>query len=269
MDYRLKANTPAGTHPGTTYAFDALGNPRTTWTRGAFEFNSVPRTNAAISTSPSIRDFGAIAVGATSDLTFTVQNIGVGTLSGVATVPAPFSILSGGTYSLGSNQSQMVTVRYRPTAVGNHSQTVTFTGGGGSVASVSGVAYAMLPGMSFAADAGVISSPFVTSGGIVSQSVDSGVSDGGLAVYAFSITNAGDYLIQAVVNAPGDAANSFYVNIDAEPTDPYMVWHIPVTSGFQTSYVSWQGNGTPDVPELINKVFPLAAGSHQIIIRGR
>ncbi len=42
MDYRLKANTSAGdTSIGTKYASDALGRPRTTWTRGAFEYTGV------------------------------------------------------------------------------------------------------------------------------------------------------------------------------------------------------------------------------------
>ncbi|HOX56472.1 MAG TPA: hypothetical protein PLC99_06240 [Verrucomicrobiota bacterium] len=268
MDYRLKANTPAGTSLASPYNVDALGNARTTWTRGAFEYGSAS-TNAVISVSPSARNFGSLALGTSSNLTFTIQNVGGGALSGTATVSAPFSILSGGTYSLGANQSQTVTVRYAPSVAGAYSANVTFTGGGGAVALVSGVAYAVLPGTSFAADAGVVSSPFVSSGGVISQSVDSGVSDGGRALYAFSLTNAGNYLVQAVVNAPSDAANSFYVNIDAEPTDPYMSWHIPVTSGFQTSYVSWQGDGTWDAPQFINKVFSLTVGTHQLIIRGR
>jgi hypothetical protein len=52
-----------------------------------------------ISVTPASQDFGSIQVGATADRTFTVQDAG-GTLSGNASVSAPFSIVAGGTYSL-------------------------------------------------------------------------------------------------------------------------------------------------------------------------
>lgn len=270
LDYRLKTNTVAGKTLANTYQVDALGNPRTSWSRGAFEFKSGGvATNAAISVSAGATDFGVIAVGASTNLTFTVRNIGGSTLSGTASVAAPFAIVSGGTYSLGSNQSQVVTVRYSPTAAGNHSASLTFTGGGGSVIGLSGVAYSVLSGLTFSADAGILSAPFVSSGGTVSQSVDTGVTDGGRAVYTFTITNAGDYQVQAIVNAPSAAENSLFVNIDAEPTDPQMIWHIPVTAGLQTAAVSWQGAGTYDAPQFVPKVFTLASGNHQLYIRGR
>ena len=42
--------------------------------------------------------------------TLTVQNSGTGTLTGTASVSAPFSILSGASYSLAAGASQTVTV---------------------------------------------------------------------------------------------------------------------------------------------------------------
>jgi hypothetical protein len=235
---------------------------------GAYEYAGV-NTNPVVSVSPSSLDFGVVSTNTTTDRSMTVWNVGVGTLSGTATVPAPFSIISGGSYSLGANQSQTVTVRYMPTAAGNHSANVTLSGGGGAVASVSGAVCAVLPGLAFAADAGLIKSPFVSNGGVISQSVASGVSNGGLAVYMFALANAGDYAVQAVAAAPSGAENSFYVNIDAEPTEPYMVWHVPVASGFQESFVSWQGAGTYAQPQFVPKTFSLPAGTHQLLIRGR
>src|SRR5439155_8085459 len=53
---------------------------------------------------------------------------------------APYSIVSGGNYSLPAGQSQAVTVRFSPWAVGTNSQNVIFTGGGGAVVPVIGVA---------------------------------------------------------------------------------------------------------------------------------
>ncbi len=123
--------------------------------------------------------------------------------------------------------------------------------------------------LTFQAESGTLSGPFVASGGSISQSSQTGVTDGGRAAFSFTLTNAGDYVIQATVNAPSDAENSLYVNIDGEPVDPANVWQIPITSGFESLLVSWQGNGTFDNPQFVPKVFTLTAGTHQVIFRGR
>lgn len=139
----IAANYPRNKGVGlTTDGFvnkDMDGNVRGAdgaWDVGAFEY--VGTASAAILVSPTSLNFGAVAIGNGSNLTFTVQNAGVGTLSGSASVAAPFSIVSGGSYSLGSGQSQTVTVRYSPAAAGSFSQPVILTGGGGAVVSLNG-----------------------------------------------------------------------------------------------------------------------------------
>jgi hypothetical protein len=77
--------------------------------------------------------FGSVAVGGTVDRTFTVENTGSASLSGAASVGAPFSIVSGASFSLGSGASQTVTVRFRPTSAGSFAGNVTFTAGGDTV----------------------------------------------------------------------------------------------------------------------------------------
>lgn len=42
LNFTLKSNTPAGTNVGFVFSIDPRGNPRTTWTRGAYEFGSSP-----------------------------------------------------------------------------------------------------------------------------------------------------------------------------------------------------------------------------------
>lgn len=278
-DFHLIASSTSAIDKGISPSYlsaifttDSDGNARTgTWDIGAYEFGAgTPSTNPVISVSPSSLSFGSVAAGTTNDLTFTVRNAGAGTLSGSATVTQPFSILSGGTYSLGSQQSQIVTVRYVTGGVGTFSQTVTFTGGGGATASVSGSVLAVLPGLSFESFAGAITAPFVTnSGRYISQPAETGVTDGGRAAYTFSITNAGDYIVTANINAAADTANSIFINVDAEPTDPTMIWDIPLTTGFESRTVSWRGNGTFDNNQYVPAVFTLAAGAHQLIVRGR
>jgi hypothetical protein len=124
--------------------------------------------------------------------------------------------------------------------------------------------------ISFAADSAALTAPFIASNGIIWQTVQTVLPSGGQAVYNFTVTNAGNYVISAPVNAPTQGANSFYLNIDAPPTDPVMIWDIqPLTSGFENRTVCWRGNGTDLAPQIVPKVFNLSAGSHQLIIIGR
>src|SRR6266480_5497582 len=57
-------------------------------------------------------NFGTVAVGSSADQAFTVSNSAGGTVSGTVSTSAPFSIVSGGSFSLaGLGASQTVTVR--------------------------------------------------------------------------------------------------------------------------------------------------------------
>lgn len=98
-----------------------------------------------------------------------------------------------------------------------------------------------------------------------------GSTSGGQAIYNVTITNAGDYEIQALVYAPNLNANSFLVNIDGQPQNPTMIWDImPVTSGFEERLVCWRGSaGSENNDAIVPKIFSLSAGSHQIIFVGR
>jgi hypothetical protein len=86
-----------------------------------------------LSVTPDSLDFGNVIVGQSSNLDFTVTNVGVGALTGSASVEAPFSIVSGSPFSLGADESATVAVRFSPTATGSFSQTVAFTSNGGNL----------------------------------------------------------------------------------------------------------------------------------------
>jgi hypothetical protein len=91
----------------------------------------------------------------------------------------------------------------------------------------------------------------------------------GTAVFNFTVVSAGNYEIQALVDAPSASANSFSVNIDAPPQEPTMIWDIlPVTSGFAQRIVGWRGSGTENNDQIVPKVFSLSAGPHQIYFKG-
>lgn len=274
FDFRLQSTSPAiGAGAPTTVTEDYAGVAIPAGSRpamGAFQYGTPgPVTNPVISITPSSLDFGTVDSGTNKDLVISVRNVGAGTLTGSATVGSPFSVISG-SYNLTSNQSQNVTIRYAPTASGSHSQIVNFSGGGGAAAVVGGTAISPLPGLSFNANAGVITAPFVAaSDGTISQPSETTLTNGGQAVYSFFITNAGTYTIMANVNAPSEAANSVFIHIDGQPTDPDKIWDIPVTSGLQDRTASWRGTGTFDSPQYSPAVFNLSSGTHQLIVRGR
>lgn len=127
------------------------------------------------------------------------------------------------------------------------------------------------PGLTFAADAGIILPAFVATNHNVSQSIETAnPSLGGRASYLFTVTNPGEYIVSANVNAPDDAHNSFFIDIDSEPTAPTMIWDIVrYTNGFQSRTACWRGNGTFDKPQFSPILFTLYTGIHELVIRGR
>jgi hypothetical protein len=232
-NYHLSSTASALIGKGANlYAFlttDKDGNAQPSsgaWDIGPYIFgSSIGNTNPAILISPASLDFGTVLASTGTNLTLTVQNTGGGTLSGVVSVASPFQIVSGGTYNLGSNQTQTVTVKFNPAAAGTYNQTINFTGGNGASASMTGAAYATQSDLSFNAADGSIVAPFtvtasalVPSGSYISQAGTTGLSGSGEAIYDFTIVTNASYVISALVNAPSTAANSFYVNIDGQPT---------------------------------------------------
>ncbi len=114
-----------------------------------------------------------------------------------------------------------------------------------------------------------ITAPFVLKDGAISQPATTEVGAGGRAVFTFKVATAGEYVVVGVVNAADDDSNSFYLNIDAEPTDPLMIWDLEVTSGFEERTSNWRGSGGAGSDEFDPKTFKLTAGEHKLIIGGR
>ena len=152
-----------------------------------FDQTSLLWTNQPVSTDPVLSivptaiDFGAVVVGGAADRTFTVQNIGGGVLTGTATAAAPFSIVSGGTFSLGSLASQSLVVRFRPAGGGPANGTV-------SVTSNASNAFAPVTGTGVTTGLSIVSGPdFGTwSIGLVETPL---VATGGSGPYAWSVVD--------------------------------------------------------------------------------
>jgi len=233
-------------------------------------------SSADIGVTPAADDFGyAIVSTTTADRVFTITNNGVSLVSGTVSTSAPFSVVAGGTFTdLGVGASTTATVRYTPTTAAKHTGTVTFApaGGDNAVADVSGIGAELQGSLSFNSDTGTLVAPMVDGGTYISQSVATPSGAGsGISAYAFSITTSGNYKISTSVDAPSTGSNSFFVQVNSEPsfvTDAWDIIDFP-TTGFEARDVSIRGSGTFDAPQYDPMIWSLGAGNHILIIRGR
>ncbi len=129
-DYGAAATVGIQVSPtrGTQFSFDAPRLSASTallWT--------VPPPPPALGVTPVTQDFGAVTVGSSVNRSFTVQNTGGGTLTGSVSTSAPYSVVSGGSFSLAPGASQSVVVRFTPSAPGSAPGTVLFSSNAGNL----------------------------------------------------------------------------------------------------------------------------------------
>lgn len=113
-----------------------------------------------------------------------------------------------------------------------------------------------------------LSGPFVLTNNCICQAIDAELTNGGRATFTFSITNPGDYVVRARVERDTSRAGSFYVNMDAEPGGPEMIWEIPAEPAAVEQLVNWKSSGSTGIVPL-RKVFRLSAGEHRLVFVGR
>ncbi len=196
----------------------------------------------------------------TTTQNFTITNLGGGILSGNASVSLPFIITSGASYSLSSGQVSQVWIRYCPSDANFHTNTVTFTGGGGTTTLVDGHSCRVNP-LSMRAIDGTINSPN-TNGNYT-------LTSGDLAFYMFQITNAGPYMIRATEIAPNTGSDSLLYSVDNIPIDPLNVWDMFDSASLTNQLMSARGIGSFDTNRFTPLIWNLSAGIHQLVIIGR
>ena len=195
-------------------------------------------TNAPVPTpvlqvTPGSIAYGTILSGTSATNSFTVQNVGTGTLTGTASVGAPFSVMSGGSYSLGASASQTVTVVFSPTVASNFNQSVTFTGGNGANTTVTG-----------SATNAPVPTPVlqVTPGSIAYGTILSGTSK----TNSFTVQNVGTGTLTgtASVGAPFSVMSGGSYSLGASASQTVTVVFSPtVASNFNQSVTFTGGNG--------------------------
>lgn len=118
---------------------------------------------------------------------------------------------------------------------------------------------------------GEIGAPLVSTGGYVTNQTETvNPATAGTAIYRFTNGTPCQVAVDVTVNGPNDAANSLFVNVNALPTSPTMIWDInPVTSGDELRTVDWRGTGSADSDEIRPKYFDLVVGTNYLCIAGR
>src|SRR5437899_991434 len=92
--------------------------------------SAVAQVDIAVTPTTTV-NFGNVNIGSVLDQVFTVQTTRAGTVTGTASVPAPFSIVSGSPFTLaGTGATQTVTVRFTPTSAALASTNVSLTADG-------------------------------------------------------------------------------------------------------------------------------------------
>jgi hypothetical protein len=257
-----------GKHSLSAVVSDAAGNQNTALPISITVNNPLPAisltspVNGSSYSAPANITLGA-NVTANGHAITQVRYYNGATLLGTAT-SGPYTLSWSGVLAAAYNVSA--------TAVYDSGSTVT-----SSVAAVSVTNLTQSLGLIFAATAGAISAPFyVANNNAIAQPALTTLAASGQAIYTFNVLTPGNYVVSALVNAPSTDANSFFLNVDAQPTDPTMIWDVPLTTGSASRTVSWRGNGVVSsanssglTAQFAPKVFNLSAGTHRLIIRGR
>ena len=106
-----------------------------------YSYNCIA-TTPSVSLYPTGLTFPQTFINQQTLASFTIWNGGGGRLTGTISAPVPFSIISGGSFSLLPGQPQQVTVKFSSAPAGNFSQNLTITSNAGTkLMPVSGVAH--------------------------------------------------------------------------------------------------------------------------------
>jgi Concanavalin A-like lectin/glucanases superfamily/Bacterial Ig domain/Abnormal spindle-like microcephaly-assoc'd, ASPM-SPD-2-Hydin len=132
VSYRLTSLVTGTVYYVAVSAVDTSGNQSAC----SPSASAAARSDFGVSPTGTV-NFGSVAPGSFAEQVFTVSNTGGGTVSGAASVTAPFSVVSGSPFTLnGAGTTQIVTVRFTPTIATTVSTTINFTANGGSISRI-------------------------------------------------------------------------------------------------------------------------------------
>src|SRR6267378_3658162 len=113
VSFRLTGLTTGSTYNVSVTAVDTSGNESSCSSAAS----AVPQVDIAV-TPTGTTSFGNVNIGSFATQSFTVQSTRSGTITGTASVPAPFTIVSGSPFTLvGTGAPATVTVRFAPISI--------------------------------------------------------------------------------------------------------------------------------------------------------
>ena len=124
------------------------------------------------------------------------------------------------------------------------------------------------PVVNLSLDAGSVRYPFIATNGWLQAASAAATTNQAEAIYTFTLTNSGDYVLRARIDGPGVKPAFLSLNIDAEPSDPGMQWEAAPTHGVEPRFVTWRGHLFAQPKFLRPKAFHLSAGAHRLVVQG-
>jgi len=132
VGFRLTGLTTGARYNVAVSAVDVAGNESAC----SGVASAVAQADFAVSPTGTV-NFGTASLGSSVDRTFVLSNTGGGSVSGLASVGAPFAVVSGSPFMLAATtSSQVVTVRFTPVQPTTVSSTLTFTAGSDTISVV-------------------------------------------------------------------------------------------------------------------------------------
>src|SRR5882724_1461295 len=126
VNFRLTGLTTDSTYNVAITALDTGGNESAC----SAPASAVAKTEIVVTPTATV-NFGNVNIGNSTTQTFTVQSTRSGTVTGTASVSAPFSIVSGSPFTLiGTGATATVTVRFTPTSTTTASTSLSFSADG-------------------------------------------------------------------------------------------------------------------------------------------
>ncbi|MGD1018675.1 MAG: PKD domain-containing protein, partial [Verrucomicrobiia bacterium] len=181
--------------------------------------------------NPGSLSYGSVTIGQTNSLSFSVINTGDITLTGTAASSEPFTVTSGGSYSVDGGQTATVTVAFAPGTATTFNDTVIFTSNGGD-------------------SANTVNGTGLTPGNIAASpaSYDFGtMTTGTLAQTTLVVTNTGGTVVSngtASVSGPFTIVSGATFSVAGFGTTNVVVQFAPVAAGgFTNSVIFTSANG--------------------------
>lgn len=130
-------------------------------------------------------------------------------------------------------------------------------------------------GTTAAVNVAAVTSPMTRTGNYVSQPYRTDdPAQSGAAVFAFNVTTAGNYYVEATVDCPSMAANSFFADFNQRPPGQdappsAFLWHIQPTTGTAARTINFTEVLDAETWTQPPKIWTLPAGVNRLHILGR